>query len=144
MIRLPEKVKNLIDVLRDAGYEAFAVGGCVRDSLLGREPNDWDLCTSATPEEMKSVFGDAAVTTRLDGAGEQDAAAIGGTGKGGATDAGTPARNQTGRKIKVIETGLQHGTLTILLEGEAFEITTYRIDGDYSDGRRPDDVTFIR
>lgn len=102
MIRLPEKVKNLISLLHSAGYEAYAVGGCVRDSLLGREPNDWDLCTSATPDEMKSVFSD----------------------------------------FKLIETGLQHGTLTVLLNGDDFEITTYRIDGEYSDGRRPDEVTF--
>lgn len=102
MIRLPEKVKNLISTLQEAGFEAFAVGGCVRDSLLGRKPNDWDLCTSATPDEMKSVFCD----------------------------------------FRVIETGLQHGTLTVLMDGEAFEITTYRIDGEYSDGRRPDEVTF--
>lgn len=106
MIRLPEKVKKLISVLQDSGYEAFAVGGCVRDSLIGHEPNDWDLCTNAVPGEMESVFGDT-----LPG-------------------------------IKIIETGLQHGTLTILLDGETFEVTTYRIDGKYSDGRHPDEVNF--
>lgn len=104
MIQLPEKVKKLISVLNAHGHEAFAVGGCVRDSLLGREPNDWDLCTSASPDEMRVAF-------------------VG---------------------FRVIETGLLHGTLTVLIDGEAFEITTYRIDGEYSDGRRPDDVTFTR
>lgn len=101
-INLPEKVKKLIGILRYNGYEAFAVGGCVRDSLLGRAPNDWDLCTNASPDEMLRCFSG----------------------------------------LHVIETGLQHGTLTVLLDGEAFEITTYRIDGDYSDGRHPDDVIF--
>lgn len=135
MIRLPENVKNLISVLQEAGYEAFAVGGCVRDSLLGREPNDWDLCTSATPDEMKSVFGDAAVMARLCEAAANESAC-----KAGAANTEDVERCSHG--IKIIETGLQHGTLTALLNGEAFEITTYRIDGDYSDGRRPDEVTF--
>jgi len=102
-INLPEKVNILISQLESCGHEAFAVGGCVRDSILGRMPNDWDLCTSATPEEMKECF-----------------------------------------TCKIIETGLQHGTLTVLLDGDAFEITTYRIDGEYSDGRHPDQVVFTR
>ena len=102
MIRLPDPVKKLINILEAAGYEAFAVGGCVRDSILGRKPNDWDLCTNASPSQMQEVFA----------------------------------------ALRVIETGLQHGTLTVLMDGEAFEITTYRIDGDYSDGRHPDTVTF--
>ncbi len=103
-IKLPEKVNILISRLESRGYEAFAVGGCIRDSIMGRTPNDWDLCTSATPDEMKSCF----------------------------------------EGFRVIETGLQHGTLTVLLDGESFEITTYRIDGEYSDGRHPDHVAFTR
>lgn len=103
-IRLPGKVNKLITHLEASGFEAYAVGGCVRDSLMGRIPNDWDLCTNASPDEMKRCFAD----------------------------------------FRVIETGLKHGTLTVLLEGETFEITTYRIDGEYSDGRHPDQVTFTR
>ena len=102
LIRLPGRVAALLNILEQAGYEAFAVGGCIRDSLLGRAPNDWDICTSARPEEMKACFSD----------------------------------------FRVIDTGLKHGTLTVLAGGEAFEITTYRIDGDYSDGRHPDQVSF--
>ena len=78
------------------------VGGCVRDSILGRTPHDWDICTSATPNEMLEIFKDR----------------------------------------KVIETGLQHGTITVVVNGESYEVTTYRIDGIYSDNRRPDSVTF--
>ncbi len=103
-INLPEKVNILISHLESCGHEAFAVGGCIRDNIMGRTPNDWDLCTSALPGEMKECFAG----------------------------------------YKVIETGLQHGTLTVLLDGEPFEITTYRIDGEYSDGRHPDQVNFTR
>lgn len=99
---IPEKVKQILNRLESCGYEAFVVGGCVRDSLIGRVPNDWDVCTSALPEETMQVFDD----------------------------------------FHVIETGLQHGTVTVLVDGEAFEITTYRIDGSYSDGRHPDSVSF--
>lgn len=101
-IQLPAKVLELINRLECCGYEAFAVGGCIRDSLLGRTPNDWDICTSAGPEEMKACFSD----------------------------------------FRVMETGLKHGTLTLLTDGGTFEITTYRIDGAYSDGRHPDQVAF--
>ena len=90
--------------LRAAGYEAYVVGGCVRDSLLGRRPGDWDVTTSALPEETKAVFS------------------------------GAP----------VIETGVRHGTVAVLVDGEPGEITTYRVDGPYSDGRRPDSVAFTR
>ncbi len=102
MIKLPQPVTRLIGILEASGHEAFVVGGCVRDSLMDRKPNDWDICTSARPEEMKACFSD----------------------------------------FPVIETGLKHGTLTVLMDHRPFEITTYRIDGDYSDGRRPDQVTF--
>ena len=102
MIRLPEKAALLISQLESHGHEAFIVGGCVRDGLLGRAPNDWDICTSASPEEMKRCFSN----------------------------------------LRIIETGVKHGTLTVLAEGEPFEITTYRIDGEYSDSRHPDQVLF--
>ncbi len=115
-INLPVKVNILISHLESCGYEAFAVGGCIRDSIMGRTPNDWDLCTSASPDEMKECF--TGFVPIISGC--------------------------TARECKVIETGLQHGTLTVLLDGETFEITTYRIDGEYSDGRHPDQVEFTR
>ena len=91
-------------LLQAAGYEAWIVGGCVRDALLGMPPKDYDLTTSALPEETQRIF------------------------------AAYPR----------IETGLRHGTVTVLLEGEPLEITTYRVDGVYSDARHPDGVTFTR
>lgn len=99
-ILLPEKVKTIINTLTAAGYEAYAVGGCVRDSILGREPNDWDITTSAKPEEIKGLFA------------------------------------------RTVDTGIQHGTVTVLLEREGFEVTTYRIDGEYEDARHPKEVIF--
>lgn len=101
-INIPDGANLLIHTLQDNGYSAYVVGGCVRDSILGREPHDWDICTSATPEQMIKVF--------------------------------------KGRRV--IETGLQHGTITVVVDKIPYEITTYRIDGDYSDNRRPDSVTF--
>ena len=101
-IILPEKVNRILKRLQDAGYEAYAVGGCVRDSLLGRTPHDWDITTSALPEEVKELFA------------------------------------------RTIDTGLKHGTVTVLMDREQFEVTTYRIDGAYADGRHPDKVTFSR
>ena len=101
-IQLPEKVKFIIDKLENAGYEAYAVGGCVRDSLLGRIPDDWDVTTSATPMQVKSVFA------------------------------------------RTIDTGIQHGTVTVMLEHEGFEVTTYRIDGEYEDSRHPKEVIFTQ
>ncbi|MBQ0059145.1 MAG: polynucleotide adenylyltransferase, partial [Lachnospiraceae bacterium] len=99
-LRLPENVKLIIDLLRRHGFEAYAVGGCVRDSILAREPNDWDITTAARPEEVKKIFR------------------------------------------RTVDTGLQHGTVTVLMNDESYEVTTFRIDGDYSDGRHPDKVTF--
>ncbi len=99
-IQLPEKVHTIIDTLTAAGYEAYAVGGCVRDSYMGRVPNDWDITTSATPEETKRLF------------------------------------------TRTIDTGIQHGTVTVMQDREGFEVTTYRIDGEYEDGRHPKEVTF--
>ena len=99
-IALPDKVKQIIKSLMENGYEAYAVGGCVRDSLLGREPDDWDVTTSARPEQVKALFS------------------------------------------RTVDTGIQHGTVTVLLEREGFEVTTYRIDGEYEDHRRPKEVAF--
>ena len=101
-IRLPQKVNRIITSLQNAGFEAYAVGGCVRDSILGREPGDWDITTSAMPEETKALFE------------------------------------------KTVDTGIEHGTVTVLLEREGFEVTTYRIDGKYEDSRHPKEVTFNR
>lgn len=99
-IQLPDKVHIIIETLEEAGYEAYAVGGCVRDSILGRVPNDWDVTTSAKPEEVKLLFP------------------------------------------RTIDTGIKHGTVTVMLDREGFEVTTYRIDGDYEDGRHPKEVAF--
>ena len=101
-IRLPQKVNRIITSLQNAGFEAYAVGGCVRDSILGREPGDWDITTSAMPEETKALFE------------------------------------------KTVDTGIEHGTVTVLLEREGFEVTTSRIDGKYEDSRHPKEVTFTR
>ena len=101
-INIPADANELIHNLQNNGHSAYIVGGCVRDSILGRTPHDYDICTSATPSEMLEIFKDK----------------------------------------KIIETGLQHGTVTVVVNGEPYEITTYRIDGIYSDNRRPDTVTF--
>lgn len=101
-ISLPKNVKTIIETLEKNEYEAYIVGGCVRDELLGRAPKDYDIATSAVPEQTKRCF----------------------------------------RNFKVIETGIQHGTVTVIINGESFEITTFRKDGAYSDFRRPDSVAF--
>lgn len=103
-IILPLPVARALSILEAHGYEAYTVGGCVRDSLLGRTPNDWDITTNATPEQMKACFDD----------------------------------------FRVIETGIQHGTLTVIVEGMQLEITTYRNDGEYLDNRHPVQVTFSK
>lgn len=102
MINMPMACHHLISLLNEAGYEAYIVGGCVRDALLKKTPSDWDICTSATPEEMIKVFSN----------------------------------------YKVIPTGIAHGTLTVLIEKESYEVTTYRIDGLYEDHRRPKSVSY--
>ena len=99
-IAIPPKAQAIIDTITAAGYEAYIVGGCVRDSILGREPEDWDITTSAKPEEVKALFP------------------------------------------RTIDTGIQHGTVTVMLDKEGFEVTTYRIDGKYEDNRHPKEVTF--
>ena len=94
-IVIPEQVNSILESLQKSGYEAYVVGGCVRDALLGREPNDWDITTSALPMEVKSVFP------------------------------------------RTVDTGLQHGTVTVLCGGTGYEVTTFRVDGVYEDGRHP-------
>ena len=104
-ISIPRGANVIVQGLRYANHDAYVVGGCVRDSLLGLEPNDWDICTSATPEEMKEYFHRVSVRT--------------------------------------IDTGLKHGTITVDMDlSGKFEVTTFRIDGDYSDNRHPDSVEF--
>lgn len=106
-IQIPHGANSIIQDLRKAGFDAYVVGGCVRDSLLDLEPKDWDICTSATPLEMKAFFAE--------------------------------------RNIKTIDTGLQHGTITVNLgDSEQYEVTTFRIDGIYSDSRHPDSVEFVK
>lgn len=102
IIEMPTKAKEIINRINEAGYEAYIVGGCVRDCLLGRIPNDWDITTSADPYTVKELFR------------------------------------------RTIDTGLKHGTVTVLMGDEQYEVTTYRIDGDYTDGRHPDSVTYTR
>ena len=99
-LQLPAAVNMIIDVLQAHGYEGFAVGGCVRDSVLNRTPDDWDITTSATPYQVKELFS------------------------------------------KTVDTGLQHGTVTVMVHGVGYEVTTYRIDGEYEDGRHPKEVQF--
>lgn len=99
-MQIPEAAEEIIRQLNQAGYEAFVVGGCVRDTLLGRQPEDWDITTSAKPEQVKAIFG------------------------------------------RTIDTGIQHGTVTIMRGKCGYEVTTYRIDGEYEDGRHPKSVEF--
>ncbi len=101
-MRLPRAVEAAMRRLEENGFSCYLVGGCVRDFLMGKRPNDYDLTTAATPEQTKSCFDDA----------------------------------------RVIETGMKHGTVTVIIEGESIEITTFRIDGDYADNRRPTSVSF--
>ena len=99
-IEMPQAVKEIIETLEGAGFEAFAVGGCVRDAVLGRIPADWDITTSAMPEEVKALF------------------------------------------TRTIDTGIQHGTVTVMVDHIGYEVTTYRIDGEYEDARHPKEVSF--
>ena len=99
-IRVPADAEQIIEKLNEHGFEAYVVGGCVRDSLLGKEPEDWDITTSAKPEEVKAIFS------------------------------------------RTIDTGIQHGTVTVMLNRQGYEVTTYRVDGEYEDGRHPKSVDF--
>lgn len=97
---IPEKAAEIIQILMSNGFEAYVVGGCVRDSFLGRKPGDWDITTSARPEEVKRIFS------------------------------------------RTVDTGIEHGTVMVLMDQETFEVTTYRVDGEYEDHRHPKEVTF--
>ena len=99
-MRLPKHVKAIIKTLEEAGFEGYAVGGCVRDTLLQKEPDDWDITTNASPTQVKELF------------------------------------------YRTIDTGIQHGTVTVLIDKETYEVTTYRIDGEYEDSRHPKEVIF--
>ena len=101
-INMPDAVSMIINKLTGAGFEAYSVGGCVRDALLSRTPYDWDITTSATPDQIKRIFN------------------------------------------RTVDTGIKHGTVTVLVRSESFEVTTYRIDGKYLDGRHPECVSFTR
>ena len=97
---VPAEAERILQMLNERGYEAYIVGGCVRDMILGRQPEDWDITTNALPAQVKSVFR------------------------------------------RTVDTGIQHGTVTVMMKGHGYEVTTYRIDGEYSDGRHPDRVAF--
>ena len=99
-MNLPENVNRIIHILEENGHDAYAVGGCVRDTLLGREPQDWDITTAATPGQVKALFS------------------------------------------HTIDTGIQHGTITVMMDHVGYEVTTFRIDGEYEDSRHPKEVTF--
>ena len=101
-IKIPKEVENVLNILHENGFEAYVVGGCVRDSIMGKIPSDWDVATSAKPDQILLCFNNR----------------------------------------KTIETGLKHGTVTVVINKMQIEITTYRIDGEYSDNRRPDEVLF--
>lgn len=103
-MEIPQEPGKLLRRLNECGFQAYAVGGCIRDSLLGKTPGDWDICTSALPEETEACFSD----------------------------------------LRVVETGLKHGTVTVISSGEPYEITTFRSDGVYLDHRRPQKVDFVR
>ena len=101
-ITLPKQINKILEMIEKSGEEAYLIGGCVRDAFLGISPQDFDITTSATPEQIKEIF----------------------------------------RGEKIIETGIKHGTVTVLYEGTTAEITTFRTEAGYSDGRRPDSVSF--
>ena len=105
-MRLPRDVKAILNRLNESGYEAYVVGGCVRDTLLGKEPKDYDICSNATPEQMQEIASK--------------------------------------ESIRLIETGLQHGTVTFHIGDENIEVTTYRTDGEYENHRKPKNVEFVQ
>ena len=99
-IDIPRPAGKVLHRLHECGYEAYVVGGCVRDSVIGLIPDDWDITTSATPQQVRDAFR------------------------------------------RTIDTGIEHGTVTVRMDGESVEVTTFRIDGDYADHRHPDNVSF--
>ena len=104
MIALPSQINKVLEILENNGHEAYIVGGCVRDFLMGSQPHDWDVTTSASPSEIKDAFSG----------------------------------------YKTIDTGIKHGTVTVIMQSMPVEITTFRIDGEYTDNRHPDDVKFTK
>ena len=102
MFKLPEKIEYVLKSITNNGFEAYIVGGCVRDMLMGKAPHDFDITTSAMPEEIQNIFE------------------------------------------KTVPTGIKHGTVTVIIEGEPIEVTTFRYDGDYTDCRHPEKVEFVR
>lgn len=102
MFKIPGYITEILKRIEDSGYEAFLVGGCVRDRIMGKKPDDYDIAASAHPDEIKAIFSD----------------------------------------LKTIDTGIKHGTVSILFEGNVTEITTFRIDGEYKDSRRPESIAF--
>ena len=103
-MEIPEQIGEVLEKLEKAGFEAYIVGGCVRDGIMGKTAHDYDITTSAEPRETERVFADC----------------------------------------RVVETGIKHGTVTVLFKGMSVEITTFRVDGDYPDGRHPEKVAFSR
>ena len=103
-VKYPKNVKKIAEIFAENNFKAYAVGGCMRDVIMGRVPNDWDMTTSCSPEKMLEIFENAGIRT--------------------------------------IPTGLKHGTVSLLIDGEIYECTTFRIDGSYTDSRHPDSVTF--
>lgn len=104
-IQLPQDVLIIMDIIKEYGAESYVVGGCVRDSLLGRNPKDWDICSPVLPSELMPLFHE--------------------------------------KGYRTIETGIQHGTFTVIIDNECYEITTYRRDGQYTDNRHPDNIEFV-
>lgn len=102
-ITIPAGAAEIIAVLKESGFNAYVVGGCVRDSILGKEPKDWDICTSAKPDDVIRCFSNR----------------------------------------QIVETGLHHGTVTVMIDDEQYEVTTFRVDGEYSDNRHPDSVQYV-
>ncbi len=103
-INMPMPVKQMIAKIQSKGFDAYAVGGCIRDSMMGKKPSDWDICTSAAPEEVLAILG----------------------------------------QKNIVENGMKHGTVTVRLEHQNYEITTFRTDGEYLDNRHPKNVTFVK
>ena len=103
-IDIPASALFVLKRLESAGFQSYIVGGCVRDSVLGKQPHDWDICTDALPENVVELFGVA----------------------------------------NTIPTGIKHGTVSVKCDGNLYEVTTFRVDGEYHDGRHPDNVTFVR
>ena len=104
-INIPQEVQTIMDRMRAAGHKSYIVGGCVRDSMLGMDINDWDICTSARPEDVMDIFGED-------------------------------------KDFKIVPVGIKHGTVMLVYRGCAYEVTTFRVDGEYMDGRRPSKVSF--